>query len=226
MYLDESRKRIVQFVVSLQHYLSTFMIEYLRGKLAELEPTMATVECMGVGYGVNITLNTYAGIQGKEEVKLWIYESIREDAYQLWGFSSKVEREVFLLLITVSGIGANTARMILSALTPKELCSIISGGNAKMLTQVKGIGPKAAQRIIVDLGDKIMALAADASSAGGQTVAGGGAMLNSEVADEAIQALTMLGFSPAPTSKVVNKILSEEPDAPVEKVIKLALKML
>lgn len=225
MYLVERRKRIVQFVVSLQHYLSTFMIEYLRGKLAELEPTMATVECMGVGYGVNITLNTYAGIQGKEEVKLWIYESIREDAYQLWGFSSKVEREVFLLLITVSGIGANTARMILSALTPKELCSIISGGNAKMLTQVKGIGPKAAQRIIVDLGDKIMALAADASTTGGQTVAGG-AMLNSEVADEAIQALTMLGFSPAPTSKVVSKILADEPDAPVEKVIKLALKML
>ena len=88
------------------------MIEYLRGKLAELEPTMVTVDCMGVGYGVNITLNTYAAIQGKEDVKLWIYESIREDAYQLWGFSTKVEREVFLLLITVSGIGANTARMI------------------------------------------------------------------------------------------------------------------
>lgn len=201
------------------------MIEYLRGKLAELEPTMATVDCMGVGYGVNITLNTYAAIQGKEDVKLWIYESIREDAYQLWGFSTKVEREVFLLLITVSGIGAGTARMILSALTPQELCNIISSGNAKMLTQVKGIGPKAAQRIIVDLGDKIMALAADASmmQAGKST---GTATLNSEVMDEAIQALTMLGFSPAPTSKVVSKILTDEPSAPVEKVIKLALKML
>lgn len=201
------------------------MIEYLRGKLAELEPTMATVDCMGVGYGVNITLNTYASIQGKEDVKLWIYESIREDAYQLWGFSTKVEREVFLLLITVSGIGANTARMILSALTPQELCNIISSGNAKMLTQVKGIGPKAAQRIIVDLGDKIMAIAADASmvQAGKST---GTATLNSEVMDEAIQALTMLGFSPAPTSKVVSKILTDEPSAPVEKVIKLALKML
>ena len=201
------------------------MIEYLRGTLADLEPTMATVDCMGVGYGVNITLNTYAAIQGKEEVKLWIYESIREDAYQLWGFSTKVEREVFLLLITVSGIGANTARMILSALTPKELCSIISGGNAKMLTQVKGIGPKAAQRIIVDLGDKIMALAADAST-DGKSQTNTSVVLSSEVADEAIQALTMLGFSPAPTSKVVSKILSEEPSAPVEKVIKLALKML
>lgn len=200
------------------------MIEYLKGKLAELEPTMAIVECTGVGYGANITLNTYAAIQGKEEVKLWIYESIREDAFQLWGFSSKVERDVFLLLITVSGIGPNTARMILSAMTPKELCNIIAGGNANMLTQVKGIGPKAAQRIIVDLGDKIMALAADATS--GDTQANTPAMVNSEVADEAIQALTMLGFSPAPTSKVVHKILSDEPAAPVEKVIKLALKML
>ena len=202
------------------------MIEYLRGKLAELEPTMATVDCMGVGYGVNITLNTYAAIQGKEDVKLWIYESIREDAYQLWGFSTKVEREVFLLLITVSGIGANTARMILSALSPQELCNIISCGNAKMLTQVKGIGPKAAQRIIVDLGDKIMALAADASMPQGGGKNTGVATMNNEVMDEAIQALTMLGFSPAPTSKVVSKILTDEPSAPVEKVIKLALKML
>lgn len=202
------------------------MIEYVRGQLAELEPTMATVDCMGVGYGVNITLNTYASIQGKEDVKLWIYESIREDAFQLWGFSSKVEREVFLLLITVSGIGANTARMILSALTPKELCSIISSGNAKMLTQVKGIGPKAAQRIIVDLGDKIMALADDTLQTSSQSIVKGNTILGNDVADEATQALTMLGFSPAPTSKVVHKILSDEPDAPVEKVIKLALKML
>jgi Holliday junction DNA helicase RuvA len=202
------------------------MIEYLRGKLAELEPTMATVDCMGVGYGVNITLNSYAAIQGKEDVKLWIYESIREDAYQLWGFSTKVEREVFLLLITVSGIGANTARMILSALSPQELTGIISSGNAKMLTQVKGIGPKAAQRIIVDLGDKIMALASDASVVQGGGKGVGTVAMNNEVMDEAIQALTMLGFSPAPTSKVVNKILMDEPMAPVEKVIKLALKML
>ncbi len=202
------------------------MIEYIRGQLAELEPTMATVECGGVGYGVHITLNTYATVQGKEDVKLWIYEAIREDAFQLWGFSSKVEREVFLLLITVSGIGPNTARMILSALTPKELCNIISGGNVKMLTQVKGIGPKAAQRIIVDLGDKIMALAADTYSRDIQGQEHASAAANSEVTNEAIQALTMLGFAPAPTSKVVHKILSDEPTAPVEKVIKLALKML
>lgn len=214
-------------ILHTQNIISNYnMIEYLKGKLAELEPTMATVECMGVGYGVSITLNTYSAIQGKDDIKLWIYESIREDAYQLWGFATKVEREVFLLLITVSGIGANTARMILSALTPKELCSIISAGNAKMLTQVKGIGPKAAQRIIVDLGDKILALASDTSSAMGQSIDNTMAIQNSETYDEAVQALTMLGFSPAPTTKVVGKILSDEPTASVEKVIKLALKML
>ncbi|MBR5466874.1 MAG: Holliday junction branch migration protein RuvA [Bacteroidaceae bacterium] len=206
------------------------MIEYLKGEVAELEPTMATVDCHGVGYGVNISLNTYAAIQGKKEVKLWIYEQVREDAYQLWGFATRVEREVFLLLITVSGIGAGIARMILSALSPKELTGIISSGNAKMLTQVKGIGPKAAQRIIVDLGDKILALTGETTADGELREADSGStsigMANSEVMDEAIQALTMLGFSTIPTHKVVSKILTEDPTAPVEKVIKLALKML
>lgn len=202
------------------------MIEYLRGKLAELEPTTAVVDCMGVGYGVNITLNTFSAIQGKEEVRLWVYESIREDAYQLWGFASKLERTVFLELVSVSGIGASTARMILSALTPADLCNIILEGNDKMLKQVKGIGPKAAQRIIVELKDKIASLAADAGYASSAQGGGKGECVNAEIRDEAIQALTMLGFSPAPTSKVVTSILKEEPDAPVEKVIKLALKML
>lgn len=202
------------------------MIEYLRGKLAELEPTTAVVDCMGVGYGVNITLNTFSAIQGKEEVRLWVYESIREDAYQLWGFASKLERTVFLELVSVSGIGASTARMILSALTPADLCNIILEGNDKMLKQVKGIGPKAAQRIIVELKDRIASLAADAGYASSAQGGGKGECVNAEIRDEAIQALTMLGFSPAPTSKVVTSILKEEPDAPVEKVIKLALKML
>lgn len=202
------------------------MIEYLRGKLAELEPTTAVVDCMGVGYGVNITLNTFSAIQGKEEVRLWVYESIREDAYQLWGFASKLERTVFLELVSVSGIGASTARMILSALTPADLCNIILEGNDKMLKQVKGIGPKAAQRIIVELKDRIASLAADAGYASSAQSGGKGECVNAEIRDEAIQALTMLGFSPAPTSKVVTSILKEEPDAPVEKVIKLALKML
>ena len=196
------------------------MIEYVRGSLTDLTPTLAVVECGGVGYGVNISLNTYAAIQGKDEVKLWITESIREDAYQLWGFSTRTERELFLLLTSVSGIGAAMARMILSAMTPAELCGIISEGNDKMLKQVKGIGPKAAQRIIVDLRDKIATL--DVSPAGSNALP----LVNQEVQNEAVQALTMLGFSPAPTHKVVMQILHQEPDAPVERVIKLALKML
>lgn len=200
------------------------MIEYLKGTLADLTPALAVVDCNGVGYGVNISLNTFSGIQGKDVVKLWITESIREDAYQLWGFSTRVERELFLLLTSVSGIGAAMARMILSAMTPAELCSIISEGNDKMLKQVKGIGPKAAQRIIVDLHDKIATLGVDASATGGANKLP--PAVNVEVQNEAVSALTMLGFSPAPTHKVVQQILKDEPDAPVEKVIKLALKML
>ena len=125
------------------------MIEYLKGTLDELTPALAVVECGGVGYGVNISLNTFSALQGKQQVKLWITEAIREDAYQLWGFSTRQERELFLLLTSVSGIGAAMARMVLSAMTASELCSVISDGNDKMLRQVKGIGPKAAQRIIV-----------------------------------------------------------------------------
>lgn len=200
------------------------MIEYLKGTLADLTPALAVVDCNGVGYGVNISLNTFSGIQGKESVKLWITESIREDAYQLWGFSTRVERELFLLLTSVSGIGAAMARMILSAMTPAELCNIISEGNDKMLKQVKGIGPKAAQRIIVDLHDKISTLGVDASATSGASKLA--PAVNVEVQNEAVSALTMLGFSPAPTHKVVQQILKDEPDAPVEKVIKLALKLL
>ena len=202
------------------------MIEYLRGKLSDIEPTMAVIDCMGVGYGVNITLNTYSAIQGKGDIRLWVYESIREDAYQLWGFATKLERTLFLHLISVSGIGAGTARIILSAMTPADLCNTIVEGNDKMLRQVKGIGPKAAQRIIVELKDKIATLSAEAGQATSITDAGKAGNINTEVRDEAVQALTMLGFSPAPTHKVVTSILKEEPDAPVDKVIKLALKML
>ena len=124
------------------------MIEYLKGTLADLTPALAVVECHGVGYGVNISLNTFSAIQGKQEVKLWITESIREDAYQLWGFSTRAERELFLLLTTVSGIGASIARVILSSLTVSELAGIISEGNDKMLKSVKGIGPKFAKQIV------------------------------------------------------------------------------
>ena len=198
------------------------MIEYLKGTLADLTPALAVVECHGVGYGVNISLNTFSAIQGKQEVKLWITESIREDAYQLWGFSTRTEREFFLLLNSVSGIGAATSRVILSSMTVSELAGFISEGNDKMLKSVKGIGPKAAQRIIVELRDKIGSLGIDVSNR--QVVSS--PIVNKEVMDEAVAALSMLGFSPAPAHKAVQKILTDEPEAPVERVIKLALKML
>lgn len=200
------------------------MIEYVRGELAELTPAYAVVEAHGVGYGLSISLNTYSGIQNKKEVKLYVVESIREDAYALFGFSTKQEREMFLLLITVSGVGANTARMILSAMSPAELCNVISSGNEKMLKTVKGIGLRTAQRIIVDLRDKIAVEGvADQMPAAGVTAA---SAMNNEVRDEAIGALTMLGFSPAPSAKVVSAILTDNPQLPVEQVVKLALKQI
>lgn len=198
------------------------MIEYLKGELAEVSPAMAVIDCNGVGYGINISLNTYSAIQGKKAVKLYIYEGIREDAYVLYGFSTKQERELFLLLISVSGIGGNTARMILSALSPAELCNVISSGNDKLLKSVKGIGLKTAQRIIVDLKDKI-------ASTGMETVSGSISALSpahSEIHDEAVAALTMLGFAQAPSQKVVAAILKEDSKLSVENVIKLALKRL
>ena len=198
------------------------MIEYIRGELVETTPAMAVIDCNVIGYGIHISLNTYSAIQGKQHVKLYIHEAIREDAHVLFGFSTKQERELFLLLISVSGIGGNTARMILSALSPSELCNVISSGNDKLLKSVKGIGLKTAQRIIVDLKDKI-------ASTGAETVSGSMATLtpaNTQVHDEAIAALTMLGFAQAPSQKVVTAILKEEPNLTVEKVIKLALKRL
>ena len=199
------------------------MIEYIKGELTELTPALATVEAAGVGYGLNVSLNTFSAIQGKKEVKLYVYEAIREDAYVLYGFASKKEREMFELLITVSGVGANTARMMLSGMSVAELCDAISTGNARLIQSIKGIGKMTAQRIIVDLKDKIVALGiADEIPAGGTMVA----PVNNEVKDEAVSALTMLGFSPAPTQKVVMQILQEQPTLPVEQVVKLALKQI
>ena len=200
------------------------MIEYVRGELAELTPAYAVVETAGVGYGLNITLNTYTAIQGKKDVRLYVFESIREGAYPLYGFASKEEREMCLMLITVSGVGANTARMILSELTPGELCNVISSGNEKILKTVKGIGLRTAQRIIVDLKDKIAVL----GIADEQPVPAGQPQpqVDKEVKDEAVGALTMLGFAPAPSAKVVIAILKEQPSLPVEQVVKLALKQI
>jgi len=185
------------------------MIEYVKGEIAELSPATAIIDCNGLGYAVNISLNTYSAIQGKNTCKLYIHEAIREDAYVLYGFADKQERELFLLLISVSGIGGNTARMILSALSPSELVNVISTENANLLKTV-------------DLKDKIKTAA---------PVAGGGqsillSAMNTEIQEEAVAALTMLGFAAAPSQKVVLAILKEEPDAAVEQVIKLALKRL
>ena len=199
------------------------MIEYLHGQLTEITPALAIVECGGVGYGVNISLNTYSSIQQQKEVKLWITEIIREDTHQLWGFAGRIERSLFLLLTSVSGIGAGTARLVLNAMTPADLCNVISEGNDKMLKQVKGIGPKAAQRIIVELRDKIVALGiAEEIPAGGAVAS----PIDNVVKDEAVGALTMLGFAPAPSQKVVVQLLQEHPDAPVEQVVKMALKLM
>ncbi len=202
------------------------MIEYIKGELAELTPTLAVVEAAGVGYALGISLNTYTAIQGKKEIKLYVHESLvtggRDDSYTLYGFAGKQERELYRLLITVSGVGGNTARMILSSMSPKELCSVISSGNEKMLKGVKGIGLKTAQRIIVDLKDKIVSLGiADELPA-----SGGAAPVDNAVRDEAVSALTMLGFSPAPSAKVVAELLKAQPDMKVEQVIKLALKQI
>ena len=199
------------------------MIEYIKCELTELTPAMATIEAAGVGYGLNISLNTYSAIQNKKEAKLYVYESIREDAYVLFGFYNKKEREMFQLLISVSGVGAGTARMVLSSMSVSELCQAISTGNERVIKGIKGIGLKTAQRIIVDLRDKIVALGiADEIPAGGTM----SAPVNNAVKDEAVAALTMLGFSPAPTQKVVLQILQQQPDLPVEQVVKQALKQI
>lgn len=203
------------------------MIDYIKGELTELTPAQAIVEAYGVGYALNISLNTYEAIQGKQNVKLFVHEALvtggRDDSYTFFGFASKQERDLYRLLITVSGVGANTARMILSSASPSELCNAISMSNERVLKSVKGIGLKTAQRIIVDLKDKILSLGiAQEVSAG--TAAD--STIPVDVRDEAVAALTMLGFSPAPTAKVVTAILTDDATLPVEQVVKLALKQI
>lgn len=203
------------------------MIEYIRGELTDLTPATTVLECSnGVGYLLNISLNTYSALSLGKEAKLYVYESVREDAWVLYGFASRSERDLFMQLISVSGIGGNTARMILSAFTVPELCDVISTGNDKMLKNVKGIGLKTAGRIIVDLKDKVAVTLASGNGMGQSLVADGQASGMRAVHDEAVSALTMLGFQGAASSKVVTAILKEEPTCTVEKVIKLALKRL
>ena len=203
------------------------MIDYIKGELAELTPAQAVVEAYGVGYALNISQNTYEAIQGKENVKLFVHEALvtggRDDSYTFYGFASKQERDLYRLLITVSGVGANTARMILSSASPSELCNAISTSNERVLKSVKGIGLKTAQRIIVDLKDKILSLGIAQEVAAGTAT---DSTIPVDVRDEAVAALTMLGFSPAPTAKVVTAILTDDATLPVEQVVKLALKQI
>jgi len=204
------------------------MIDYIRGELAELTPALAVVEAHGVGYALGISLTTYAAVQGKNEIKLYVHEQLttggRDDGFLLYGFATKQERELYRLLITVSGVGANSARMMLSSMSPKELCNAIAGGDERMLKSVKGIGLKTAQRIIVDLKDKIVSsgIATELHSTADHT----SPSVDMAVRDEAVSALTMLGFSPVPSAKVVTQILEAEPSLPVEMVVKQALKQI
>ena len=198
------------------------MIEYIKGELTELTPTLAVVEAAGVGYALNISLNTFSGIQGKKDVKLFVHEALvtggRDDSFTLYGFSTRQERALYQLLITVSGVGANTARMILSASSPAELCNTIASGDERMLKSVKGIGLKTAQRIIVDLKDKI--------DKGGEEFSLATAPSSSPVREEALGALTMLGFSKPAVEKTLDKLLKENPDCSLEDLIKKALKLM
>lgn len=197
------------------------MMEYIRGEITELTPAQAVVECNGVGYGLNISLNTYSAFHGKKEGKLYVYEVIREDAHLLYGFATKEERNLFLLLISVSGVGPNFARTILSSMSPAELVHAIASKNEAMLTAVKGIGAKTAQRILVDLKNKVKLSGIAPDADGTEAVPDEGA-----IAEEAIAALVMLGFQKAASQKAVVSLLKASPALTVEQVIKSALRML
>ena len=195
------------------------MLDFIKGEIVELNPTSVVLEVAGLGYAIHISLNTYSVLSEKKEAKLYVYEVIREDAHLLFGFSEKRERELFLLLISVSGVGANTARMILSSLPAPELESVISSGNSNVLKTIKGIGAKTAERIIIDLKDKIKF--SDNIASGEKSVS-----ISNEVANEAVSALMMLGFNRIASQKAVSTIIKEKPLSAVEEIIKIALKML
>ena len=200
------------------------MIAYIKGLVGELTPTEAVIEAAGIGYQLTISLNTFAALQGKESAKVYVKEVIREDAHDLYGFYSKQERSLFEALTSVNGVGGATARMVLSAFTPAELVDVIQNEQAAMLKSVKGIGPKAAARIILDLKDKIAAMLSDGKIDLAPSSGGGIAAADKAVAEEAISALSILGFQPAAVRKVVAAILKDEPGLDVQQIIKRGLK--
>ncbi len=193
------------------------MIDYIKGSIIRITPTFLTIETNGIGYYVNISVATFSKLEGKIEVKVFIHEVIREDAHLLFGFADDEERDIFRLLISVSGVGANTARMMLSSIAPDEVEKAIIGSDVNTLKSVKGIGLKTAQRIIVDLKDKM----------GKQ--AGSGEIFvpaDNTKREEALSALVMLGFARSAVSKVLDKIVREEKNLTIEDIIKRALKNL
>jgi Holliday junction DNA helicase RuvA len=191
------------------------MYEFISGKLVELSPAYAVIEAGGIGYQINISLNTFALLEGKSEATLYLHLVVREDAHLLYGFAAKEERELFRHLISVSGVGANTARVILSSLSPAEITQAIAQGDVNLLKQIKGIGLKTAQRIVVDLKDKI------AKGSAEQEIF---AQSNNTIRDEALSALVMLGFTKAVAEKTISQILKNNPNQTVEGIIKDALK--
>lgn len=197
------------------------MYEYITGRLAEVAPTYAVVEAAGIGYFINISLQTYSDIEKCEQVTLYLHHAVREDAQTLYGFATKAERELFRLLIGVSGVGGNTARMIQSTYSPSELRNIIATGNAVLLKNVKGLGLKTAQKIIVDLSGRMLDLKGDDAVATAMA-----ASASNEVLEEALAALVMLGFQKAASEKVLRKLFKEEPSLAVEEAIRQALKQL
>ncbi len=193
------------------------MIDYIKGTIAQITPAFITIETGGIGYFINISLTTFTKLEGKSDLKILVHEVIREDAHQLYGFADKEERDIFRQLISVSGVGASTARMMLSSLTPDEIEKSIIGSDVDLLKSVKGIGLKTAQRIIVDLRDKI------GKQAGSGEIF---AFADNTKRNEALSALVMLGFAKGAVSKVLEKIVREEKDLTVEEMIKRALKNL